>query len=85
MIMELSYYRHPATSTRSMENRTARMTILIDPIKKQLFDDICARQDLTASQVIRKLMRQYIVENAGSRELPAWLAGPPGKAGIPPR
>lgn len=68
-----------------MENRTARMTILIDPIKKQLFDDICARQDLTASQVIRKLMRQYIVENAGSRELPAWLAGQPGKAGIPPR
>jgi len=56
-----------------MENRTARMTILIDPIKKQIFEDICAQQDLTSSQVIRKLMRQYIIDNAGSRELPEWL------------
>jgi hypothetical protein len=58
-----------------MENRTARMTILIDPIKKQIFEDICAQQDLTSSQVIRKLMRQYIIEHAGSRELPEWLMG----------
>lgn len=58
-----------------MENRTARMTILIDPIKKQIFEDICAQQDLTSSQVIRKLMRQYIIEHAGSRELPDWLTG----------
>ena len=57
-----------------MENRTARMTFLIDPIKKQIFEDICAQQDLTSSQVIRKLMRQYILEHAGSRELPEWLA-----------
>lgn len=49
------------------------MTILIDPIKKQIFEDICAQQDLTSSQVIRKLMRQYIVEHAGTRELPGWL------------
>jgi hypothetical protein len=58
-----------------MENRTARMTILIDPLKKQIFEDICAQQDLTSSQVIRKLMRQYILEHAGSRTLPEWLAG----------
>ena len=58
-----------------MENRTARMTILIDPIKKQIFEDICAQQDLTSSQVIRKLMRQYIIDHAGSRELPEWLGG----------
>ncbi len=56
-----------------MENRTARMTFLIDPVKKQIFEDICAHQDLTPSQVIRKLMRQYIIEHAGSRELPEWL------------
>lgn len=56
-----------------MENRTARMTILIDPIKKQIFEDICVQQDLTSSQVMRKLMRQYILDNAGSRELPEWL------------
>ena len=58
-----------------MENRTARMTVLIDPLKKQIFEDICAQQDLTPSQVIRKLMRQYIIEHAGSRELPEWLMG----------
>jgi hypothetical protein len=63
-----------------MENRTARMTILIDPIKKQIFEDICAQQDLTSSQVIRKLMRQYIIEHAGSRELPEWLAGHSAKS-----
>jgi hypothetical protein len=64
-----------------MENRTARMTILIDPIKKHIFEDICAEQDLTSSQVIRKLMRQYILDNAGGRELPEWLTGHAAKAG----
>ena len=44
-----------------MENRTARMTILIDPTKKQIFEDICSQHDLTSSQVIRRLMRQYIM------------------------
>lgn len=63
-----------------MENRTARMTILIDPIKKQIFEDICAQQDLTSSQVIRKLMRQYILEHAGARELPEWLTSPVARA-----
>lgn len=56
-----------------MENRTARLTILLDPQKKKIFEDICASQDLTASQVVRKLMRQYIIDNAGERELPDWL------------
>ncbi|ODU14484.1 MAG: CopG family transcriptional regulator [Thiobacillus sp. SCN 64-35] len=66
-----------------MENRTARMTILTDPIKKQIFEEICAQQDLTSSQVIRRLMRQYIIDHAGSRELPEWLAGHAAKAGSP--
>lgn len=56
-----------------MENRTARLTILIDPRKKKLLDEICAAQDLTASQVVRKLIRQYILDNAGDRALPDWL------------
>ena len=63
-----------------MEKRTARMTFLIDPIKKQIFEEICTQQDLTPSQVIRKLMRQYIVEHAESRELPDWLTGKAAKA-----
>ncbi len=56
-----------------MENRTARLTLLIDPRKKAIFEEICAAQDLTPSQVVRRLIRQYIIDNAGSRELPAWL------------
>ncbi len=60
-----------------MEARTARLTLLIDPRKKKLFEEICAEHDLTPSQVVRRMVRQYIIDNAGSRELPDWL-----KAGV---
>jgi antitoxin component of RelBE/YafQ-DinJ toxin-antitoxin module len=60
-----------------MENRTARLTILIDPRKKRIFEEICAAHDLTPSQVVRKLIRQYVIDNAGDRELPDWLRGRP--------
>ena len=56
-----------------MENRTARLTLLIDPQKKKIFEEICAAKDLTPSQVVRKLIRDYIQENAEGRELPDWL------------
>ena len=55
------------------ENRTARLTILIDPEKKKLFEEICAAQDLTPSQVVRKLIRRFVQENAGGRVLPSWM------------
>jgi antitoxin component of RelBE/YafQ-DinJ toxin-antitoxin module len=64
---------------RIMEKRTARLTILIDPRKKQIFEEICAANDLTPSQVVRRLVRQYIIDNAGNRELPEWLK-PAGKS-----
>jgi hypothetical protein len=63
-----------------MENRTARLTILIDPRKKKIFEEICSAQDLTPSQVVRKLIRQYIIEHAGNRELPKWLTAHTTKA-----
>ncbi|OGA15043.1 MAG: CopG family transcriptional regulator [Betaproteobacteria bacterium RIFCSPLOWO2_02_FULL_65_20] len=56
-----------------MENKTARFTLLIDPRKKQMFEELCAAQDLTPSQVVRQLIREYIIAHAGNRELPAWL------------
>ena len=43
-----------------MENKTARLTILIDPVKKQAFEDLCYRQDLKPSQVVRQLIREYL-------------------------
>jgi hypothetical protein len=59
-----------------MEKRTARFTILIDPRKKEIFERLCAKQDLTPSQVVRKLIRQYIIENVPEQELPGWLKTP---------
>ena len=56
-----------------MENKTARFTVLLDPRKKQLFEEICAEQDRTPSQVVRQLIREYVVANAGERPLPEWL------------
>ncbi|MGL1834543.1 CopG family transcriptional regulator [Rhodocyclaceae bacterium SMB388] len=58
------------------EKRTARLTLLIDPRKKKIFEEICASRDLTPSQVVRRLIRQYIQENAGDRVLPDWLKDP---------
>ena len=43
-----------------MENKTARLTVLIDPIKKTAFEQLCAAQDLTPSQVVRQLIRDYL-------------------------
>ena len=60
-------------AARDMENKTSRFTVLVDPRKKKLFLELCAAQDLTPSQVVRQLMREYIIEHAGDRELPQWL------------
>jgi hypothetical protein len=50
-----------------MENRTARLTILIDPCKKQIFEEICAAHDLTPSQVVRDAgARRLILAPAGA-------------------
>ena len=43
-----------------MELKTARLTLLIDPAKKVAFEQLCARQDLTPSQVVRQLIREYL-------------------------
>jgi len=43
-----------------MELKTARLTILIDPAKKQAFEALCRTQDMTPSQVVRRLIRDYV-------------------------
>jgi hypothetical protein len=48
-----------------MEDRTARLTILIDPRKKTVFERLCAEEDATPSQVVRRLMRAYIESRTG--------------------
>ena len=49
----------------TVENRTARLTILIDPRKKAVFERLCAAEDATSSQVVRRLIREYIERTTG--------------------
>lgn len=43
-----------------METKTARFTVLLDPRKKKAFEQLCASQDITPSQVVRQLIRDYL-------------------------
>lgn len=46
-----------------METKTARLTVLVDPEKKKAFENLCASQDLTTSQVVRQLIRDYLARH----------------------
>ncbi|CAN7767089.1 CopG family transcriptional regulator [Variovorax sp. LjRoot290] len=46
-----------------MELKTARLTLLIDPHKKEAFERLCAPQDRTASQMVRQLTRDYLAQH----------------------
>ncbi len=49
----------------AIETRTARITVLIDPDKKAVFEHLCAQEDQTPSQVVRRLIRDYIEQRLG--------------------
>jgi hypothetical protein len=53
------------------EVRTARLTILIDPRKKAVFEQLCAQEDATPSQVVRRMIRRYIEERTGRPWVPS--------------
>jgi hypothetical protein len=52
-----------------MELKTARLTLLIDPNKKTAFERLCAKQDRTASQVVRQLIRDYLAHHGVDYEV----------------
>lgn len=58
-----------------MELKTARLTLLIDPAKKAAFEQLCAAQDKTPSQVVRQLIREYLAQH-GVSYVPSGLAVP---------
>jgi hypothetical protein len=62
------------SSVVHLEERTARLTILIDPRKKVVFERLCAQEDLTSSQVVRRMIRSYIEERLGR----PWTPGDEG-------
>jgi len=41
------------------------LTILVDPRKKAVFERLCAEEDVTPSQMVRRLIRTYIEERTG--------------------
>lgn len=65
-----------------MESKTARLTLLIDPAKKAAFERLCAAQDLTPSQVVRQLIRDYLAEH-GVAYVPGGGAAAPGTPARP--
>ena len=48
-----------------MEKRNTRLTVLVDPKKKAVFDKLCSEEDTTPSQKIRQFMREYIESKLG--------------------
>jgi|KBSSwiStaDraftv2_1062776.scaffolds.fasta_scaffold18481_5 hypothetical protein len=73
---------HLINISRNMELKTARLTLLIDPAKKEAFERLCSAQDLTPSQVVRQLIRDYLTQHgvsyvpSGTRATPAPVAAP---------
>lgn len=43
-----------------MELKTARLTVLIDPTSKKAFEAACNQADMTPSQVVRRLIREFM-------------------------
>ena len=67
----------------TLEDRTARLTILVDPRKKLLFERLCAEEDATPSQVVRRLIRRYIEERTGQPWVPSEeAAGQTARSGV---
>ena len=62
----------------SRETRTARLTILIDPRKKAVFEELCGIEDVTPSQVVRRLIRGYIEQKLGRPWKPGEQFAMPG-------
>lgn len=62
------------------KERTARLTVLIDPRKKAAFERLCAAEDVTPSQVVRRLIREYVEARIGT----SWLTSPKVRAGRSP-
>jgi hypothetical protein len=62
------------------KERTARLTVLIDPRKKAAFERLCAAEDVTPSQVVRRLIREYVEARIGD----SWQGAAKPRAGRSP-
>ena len=62
-----------------MELKTARLTILIDPAKKLAFEELCRTQDMTPSQVVRRLIRDFMEQEEPEAARKAPRKAPPAR------
>ena len=53
---------------------SARFTFLLDPELKQQFEELCAAQDITPSQLMRQMIKTHISTQPGAAR-----AAPPAK------
>ena len=65
IILKCNFRQMKGEKVVKIEERTARLTILIDPRKKAMLEGLCAQEDLTPSQVVRRLIRGYIEQRLG--------------------
>jgi hypothetical protein len=49
-----------------MEEKQARLTVLIDPQNKEAFEVLCSSKELTSSQVVRQLILEYLARHGVS-------------------
>lgn len=45
----------------------ARFTFLLDPDLKQRFEELCAEQDITPSQLMRQMIKAHLSVQPGGR------------------
>lgn len=62
-----------------MENKTARLTVLIDPARKAAFEKLCYSQDMTPSQVLRRLVREFMEQHTPAPKPAAARKSPAGR------
>lgn len=59
----------------------ARFTFLLDPELKKQFEELCAAQDITPSQLMRQLIKTQLAGQQASARLPAGKAPRGGSRG----
>lgn len=63
-----------------MELKTARLTVLVDPQKKEALEALCAHQDLTPSQLLRRLIGDYLAQHGVAPTPARQAAATPAKS-----
>ena len=63
----------------AIQLKTARLTVLLDPPRKLAFERACRESDMTPSQVLRHLIRDYVEahepKDAAAAPQTAWNCG----------